>query len=292
MSYARPNRPVVGGKRVQQWIDRQEERGQEHPDVTKFLARQLAQERGLSANVVNKYNDSKYPTGKYGAMGAFGGSFGGLAGRVADKELEEKYGRDTKADIAGMQGARLRKGDVYMGATAIETPATSVNTPWEGHSSTPASTRYDLTVLPRWMVKQKTQSGSPAAAPAQQTAPASTEPNVDLTKAREAYDRATQYQSQGGETRGGSGLDLTASGSSLYQNLFDAGNAGVSDYENRFIPALDARANLTAQEIRYEAGSAIDALPDNLQLPTYDKMFPKAAGKKQGLYKWLENRLA
>ena len=292
MSFARPNRPVVGDKRVQRWIDRQEERGQEHPDVTKFLARQLAKDRGLSANVVNSYNERKYPTGKYGAMGAFGGSFGGIVDAVADKDLEEKYGRGTKADIDGMQGANLRRGDVYMGATAIETPASSTNTPWEGHTSTPASTRYDLTVLPRWMVKQKPQSGGSAAAPAEQVAPASTEPNIDLVKAREAYDRATQYQSQGGEAVGGGGLDLTASGSSLYQNLYDAGNAGVSDYENRFISELDTRANLTAQEIRYGASSALDSLPKNLALPKYDKIFPKSAGKKEGLYKWLESRLA
>ena len=291
MSYARPNRPVVGGKRVQQWIDRQEERGQDNPDVTKFLARQLAKDRGLSANVVNKYNTSQYPTGKYGAMGAFGGSFGGIVDAVADKSLEEKYGRGTKANIDGMKGAKLAKGDVYMGATAIETPASSTNTPWEGHTSTPATTQYDRTVLPRWMVKQKPQSGS-AAAPAQQAVPASTQPSPDLTKAREAYDRATQYQSQGGEAAGGSGLDLTASGASLYQNLFDAGNAGVSDYENRFIPQLDTRAKLTAQEIRYGASSALDSLPANLALPTYDRMFPKSAGKKEGLYSWLESRLA
>jgi hypothetical protein len=291
MSFARPNRPVVGDKRVQRWIDRQEERGQEHPDVTKFLARQLSKDRGLSANVVNKYNDSEYPTGKYGSFGNVNVPPFGTVGSLMGEDLDEKYGRGTKADIAGMKGASLRRGDVYMGATAIETPATSTNTPYGGNTSGPASTRYDVTVLPRWMVKQQQQSENPAAAPVQQTDPTSTEPSVDLIKAREAYDRATQYQSQGGDSRGGSDLDLTASGSSLYQNLYDAGSAGVANYENRFIPALDARAKLTAEEIRYGTGSAIDALPDNLQLPTYDKMFPKVAAKK-GLYKWLENRLA
>jgi hypothetical protein len=283
MSFASPNRPVVGDKRVQRWIDRQEERGQERPDVTKFLARQLAKDRGLSANVVNNYNEGKYPTGKYGSMGAFG------AIADAGEDLDEQYGRGTKADIAGLKGASLRKGDVYMGATEVG-PATE-GSDFTRYTDGVLNREVDITVLPRWMVKQQRQSGNPAAAPVQQqAAPTSTEPSPDLTRAREAYDRATQYQGQGGEGRGGSGLDLTASGSSLYQNLYDAGSAGVADYENRFIPALDARANLTAQEIRYGIGSAIDGLPDNLQLPTYDKMFPKAAGKK-GLYKWLENRL-
>lgn len=284
MSFARPNRPVVGGKRVQQWIDRQEERGQEHPDVTKFLARQLSKDRGLSANVVNSYNRGKYPTGKYGSMGAFG------AFADAGEDLDEKYGRGTKADIAGLQGAKLGRGDVYMGATEVG-PATE-GSDFTRYTDGVLNREVDRTVLPRWMVQQKPQSVASAAAPAAQPRPTRTGPSPDLVKAREAYDRATQFQSQGGEARGGIGLDLTASGSSLYQNLYDAGNAGVSDYENRFIPALDARANLTAQEIRYGAGSAIDALPDNLQLPTYDKMFPNAAGKKQGLYKWLESRLA
>jgi len=284
MSFASPNRPVVGDKRVQRWIDRQEERGQEHPDVTKFLARQLSKDRGLSANVVNSYNEGKYPTGKYGSMGAFG------AIADAGQDLDERYGRGTKADIAGLKGASLRKGDVYMGATEVGPAAEGSD--FTRYTDGVLNREVDITVLPRWMVKQQPQSVSPTAAPVQQqAAPAGTEPSVDLIKAREAYDRATQYQSQGGDSRGGSDLDLTASGSSLYQNLYDAGRAGVADYENRFIPALDARAKLTAQEIRYGTGSAIDALPDNLQLPTYDKMFPKVAAKK-GLYKWLENRLA
>jgi hypothetical protein len=29
-----------------------------------------------------------------------------------------------------------------------------------------------------------------------------------------------------------------------------------------------------------------------LKLPTYDKVFPKKATNKQGLYRWLEKRLA
>ena len=279
MSYATPERPIVGDKRVQQALARQEQRGKE-PDVRRILAKHLAADRGLSAQVVNKYNDGKYPTGRYGSM-----DIEMAAGYGLDGGLEERYGRGSTANLAGLKGAELAKGDVYMGATAIETPRTSTWTPNGGESSTPASTHYDITVLPRWMVKPQPQ-GSTASAAAAETPAASTAISPDLTKAREAYDRAGTYKSQSG------GLDLTASGPALYQNIYDAGTGGVADYEQRFIPELMANANLTAQEIRYGASSALDSLPDDLKLPTYDKVFPKKATDKQGLYRWLEQRLA
>jgi hypothetical protein len=156
MSYATPARPIVGDKRVQRALERQEERGKE-PDVTRILARHLAADRGLSAQVVNKFNDDKYPTGRYGWM------HGG------DGSLDDRYGRGSAANIAGLKGVELGKGDVYMGATAIETPRVTRQTPNAGESVIePASTRYDITVLPRWMVKPQ-QQGSTASAAAIET---------------------------------------------------------------------------------------------------------------------------
>lgn len=273
MSYATPARPIVGDKRVQRALERQEERGKE-PDVTRILARHLAADRGLSAQVVNKFNDGKYPTGRYGWMHGEDGGF------------DDRYGPGSNANIAGLKGVELGKGDVYMGATAIETPRVTRQTPYAGESVIePASTRYDITVLPRWMVKPQ-QRGSSASTAAAETSTASTAVPPDLTKAREAYDRAGEYKNQS------SGLNLALSGPSLYQNIHDAGAGGVEAYERRFIPELMANANLTAQEIRYGASNALDSLPDNLKLPTHDKIFPKQATNKQGLYRWLEQRLA
>lgn len=271
MSFAAPARPVVGDKRVQQALDRQEKRGKD-PDVNRVLARHLAAGRGLSAQVVNKYNSGKYSDGRSTLPLTFG-SFS-----THDK-LDERFGRGSAANIAGLQGAELGKGDVYMGATKIQTP--------NGGESVvdPGSTRYDITVLPRWMVKPpQGAEAAPSTPAASTTTPA--EVPLDLTKAREAFDRAGAYKSQG------SGLDLTVPGPFLHQNIYNAGADGVADYEQRFIPELEANANLTAQEIRYGASSALDSLPDNLKLPTYDKVFPKKATNKQGLYRWLEKRLA
>lgn len=280
MSYATPARPIVGDKRVQRALERQEERGKE-PDVTRILARHLAADRGLSAQVVNKFNDGKYPTGRYGWMpDEMATRYGG------DGSLDDRYGRGSAANIAGLKGVELGKGDVYMGATAIETPRVTRQTPNAGESVIePASTRYDITVLPRWMVKPQ-QQGSTASAAAIETPASAAAVPPDLTKAREAYDRAGEYKNQS------SGLNLALSGPSLYQNIHDAGAGGVEAYEQRFIPELMANANLTAQEIRYGASNALDSLPDNLKLPTYDKIFPKQATNKQGLYRWLEQRLA
>lgn len=277
MSYAAPANPVVGDKRVQQALARQEKRGKD-PDVNRVLARHLAAGRGLSAQVVNKYNDGKYSDGR----STLPLTFGSLS--THDK-LDERFGRGSAANIAGLRGAELGKGDVYMGATKVDIPGYSHTDHQSGHTATPGSTRYDITVLPRWMVKPpQSAEAAPASPGASNITPA--EVPVDLTKAREAFDRAGAYKSQG------SGLDLTVPGPYLHQNIYNAGVDGVADYEQRFIPELMANANLTAQEIRFGASSALDNLPDDLKLPTYDKVFPKKATAKQGLYRWLEKRLA
>lgn len=287
MSYASPNRPVVGDRRVQQWIDRQEGRGNDTPDVSQFLAKQLAAGRGLSAQVANKYSDRKYPTGSFGALSALGG-----LGGFASDEFDKKYGRGSMANLRGLEGVELGKGDVYMGATAIETPRTSTQTVNGGESSTPASTRYDITVLPRWMMRGGAAaapgSGTPAGAEAA-AARTPIEPPKDLLAAREAYDRANAYQGQSGSSS--SLPDLSKVGGDLFNSIQGAADQQSQDYERRFLPALYANANLSAKEIAYETQNAIAGLPDNLALPDYGQVFPAGASKKGGLYKWLEGRI-
>jgi hypothetical protein len=284
MSYARPDRPVVGDQRVQQWLKRQEDRGKDQPDVANFLAKQLGRGRGLSSQVANKYSDGKYPTGSYGSLGRFDAFLG------ADEDFDKKYGRGSAANLRGLQGVELGKGDVYMGATPIETPRFSTRTVDGGESSTPASTRYDITVLPRWMVKQagSTAGGSAAANAAASQSPSDLEPPKDLLAAREAFDRANAYQAQGSSA---SLPDLSKVGGDLFNSIQGAAQDQIDDYERRFLPSLYANANLTAKEIAYETQNAIAGLPDNLALPDYNNVFPAGANKKGGLYKWLERRI-
>lgn len=285
MSYATPDRPVVGDKRVQQALARQEKRGKE-PDVQRILAMHLAADRGLSAQVVDKYNDGKYPTGRYGSLPVE------LATRYGfDGELDKRFGRGSAANLAGLEGIELGKGDVYMGATAIETPRRSTQSANGGEASTPASTRYDITVLPRWMVQQRATGSAttPDGSGDSSTTPTSLEPPADLLAAREAYDRATTYQSQGGSSA--SLADLSKVGGDLFNSIQGAAQDQIDDYERRFLPQLYANANLTAKEIGYTTRDALANLPDNLALPDYNKIFPDRASEKGGLYRWLEGRI-
>lgn len=287
MSYATPVRPVVGDQRVQRALARQEERGND-PDVKRILAKHLAANRGLSAQVVNKYNDGKYPAGRHDWIPDE------LANRYGvDDDLDERYGRGSAANLAGLKGAQLGKGDVYMGATAIEVPRVTRQTPNAGESVVePGSTRYDITVLPRWMVQQRAagSAAAPNEAADAPTDPTPLQPPEDLLVAREAYDRANAYQSQGGSTA--SLADLSKVGGDLFNSIQGAAQDQIDDYERRFLPQLYANANLTAKEIGYATRDALAGLPDNLALPEYGKVFPTRASKKGGLYPWLEGRIA
>jgi hypothetical protein len=292
MSYAAPNRRVVGDRRVQKYLDRQERKGNDRPDVREFLARKLGKGSGLSAKVVNSLNSGKYPQGF---------SFANPSGAANVKVADDKFGKGTAADVAGLSGLRLDPGDVYMGATEVEQPGTQTRSKLTdfGVSQTPGSTTMARTILPRWMVKG---AGKETAAPADRddTPKAPVEPGADLLAARgayeEAYNRANSYRDQSSANSGGSfasgGADLSLTGGDLLNSIQSAGNAERSDYEQRFLPQVIAGANLTAQEIGYGAKQAISNLPSDLKLPDYSKIFPDRAEKKGGLHKWLESRIA
>lgn len=291
MSFAAPAKPILRDREVRRRLARQEERGKD-PDVNRILAKHLGSGGGLGGKVVNRYNKGDYPVG--------GSSFASALGKTGlGDDFDDRFGAGASANIAGLEGAQISKGNVYMGATEVRTPGTSSRTPSAGLIQTPESTRYDITSLPRWMVKQ----GAPQAGgdgEVKQTTSTTVEPSADLLAAREAYDRANAYQAGADRTdsSGGTGgsfassVDFTKTGGDLLNAIAASGAKELDDYQNRFIPQLTSSANLAAQEIGYGARSAISALPDNLKLPDYSKIFPGRAEKKGGLYKWLEGRIA
>ncbi|NDC88028.1 MAG: hypothetical protein EB075_04350 [Bacteroidetes bacterium] len=289
MSYASPKRPIVRDRSVQRYIDRQEARGKDRPDVNEFLAKQLDKGRGLSGKVAHKYSEGKYPTGGYWGTGPWG---------LNDAELDEKYGRGSAANLRALRQGEVSigKGNVFMGATETDIPRESGRTRNGGYWSTPGRKEYSITSLPKWMVKNAAGS----AAKSDDDSPASVDqplpPGADLANAREAYDRANAYSGgSDSSSRFGSaastGFDLDQTGGDLYNAIAGQGQSQINEYQNRFLPKLFANANLTAQEIGYAGQQAIAGLPDNLKIPDYDKVFPSKATDKKGIYKWLENRI-
>jgi hypothetical protein len=138
------------------------------------------------------------------------------------------------------------------------------------------------------MVRARGGSAAKRASADADSSPVSNEPGPDLLAAREAYDDLNSGSAASGIYQ----PDLTKTGGDLYSEIQAGAQSQINDYERRFIPKLLANANLTAQEIGYTGQQAIANLPSDLNLPDYDKIFPKQATNKKGIYKWLESRLA
>lgn len=247
----------------------------------KIIQKYLDRGGALAGKVVNQYNkdESPYLSGSDRFSRNFsGGGLGSLAGQA------------RSADLAGLDGIKVGKGDVYVGSTAIDVPGYSHTDHQSGHTATPGRTDYARTILPKWMVKGAAGSSAAAAADAGGAGEStSLPPGSDLLAAREAYDRASSFGAGAAATT--KLPDLTKTGGELYNEIQGAGQSQLDDYQERFIPKLLANANLTAQEIGYAGQQAIANLPDNLNLPEYDKVFPKRATDKKGIYSWLESRI-
>jgi hypothetical protein len=298
MSFAAPAKPILGDREVRRRLAQQEERGKD-PDVNRILVKHLRSGGGLTGKVVNRYNKGDYLVGGDSFANALRNTRSSkVLNDLQRDDFDDRFGAGASANIAGLEGAKIAKGNVYMGATEVEVPGYSANSPLGGHTSTPGYSRYDITTLPRWMVKQAApQAGGDDEA--KQTTSTTVEPSADLQAARQAYDRANAYQAGSGSANSGgaggsfaSSVDFTKTGGDLLNAIAASGAKELDDYQNRFIPRLTSSANLAAQEIGYGARSAINALPDDLKLPDYSKIFPDRAEKKGGLYKWLEGRIA
>lgn len=286
MSYARPK--ILGDKDIQAWIRRKQDGGKDNPNTARHIARQLEKGNALSSKAANKYGSGKYDTDRQRFMrsaGAYGGT-GGFA---------EAVGKDAPANVAGLDGIKVGKGNVYVGATEVETPDRSYSDR-NGWHSRPGSKSFVPAVLPRGVFAQAAGSRDAADDSTDSvTEPGATEPGPDLIAAREAYDRANAYSAQSPGGSFASLPDLSKTGGDLFNEIQAGGQRQLDDYERRFIPRLLANANLTAQEIGYSAQDAIANLPADLNLPDYTSMF---GGKnerkidKRGLYDLLSKEIA
>jgi len=254
-------------------IDKEELRqrmaGRDNPDVQSYVADQLGQGAALSAGAMKFVAKNETPAQRMRSLTGWG------------EEPEP-------AAIAGLRNTSLPKGYVYMGAAETTTPRTSSRTRNGGFASTPEQTTYTPIALPRDAI-----AGSAAAPAAAQEEKKPLEPGADLMAAREAYDRANQYQRDSGSKAFSPDLSLT--GGALLNDIYRSGAEGADKFENETVQRFTAGANLAGQEVAYAARQAIAGLPDDLNLPEYTSMFPEtgpAADKiaEKGLYAWLSNQ--
>ena len=288
MSYANPGRGVIGDRDVQAYLRR---RGDD-ANVQGFLAKNLARGRALSAQVANKASDGKYSTrGDYSLLQRVGSPLAGLN----DEDVDKRYGRGSSANLAALFGGDeldLAPGTVFTGATRVTTPRSSSRDVNGGESSTPASTRYDLTVLPRSLFSQG--SGGTAGAP---TADGPRQPTDDrgLQAAREAVSRAGQYkETSAGSASSGSAAGGAGSSGNLFENIAALGQGQIDDYERRFIPKMQADANLGIQEVGYGIRGLIDSLPSDLAVPEYLDPFARGSyreGSKKSLFEYAKGQI-
>lgn len=286
MSYANPGRRVIGDQDVRAYLRR---RGDD-ANVQGFLAKNLAKGNALSAQVANKASDGKYSKGdsfllqRIGSLGSF------------DDDVDQRYGRGSAANLAAIFGGDeldLAPGTVFTGATRVTTPRSSSRTVNGGEASTPESTRYDLTVLPRSLFSQG--GGNATGAPAADQSRQQTDDRA-LQAAREAVSRAGQYKdSTAGGASSGSAAGGTGSSGNLFENIAALGQGQINDYDRRFIPKMQADAALGTQEIGYGIRGLIDSLPGDLALPDYLDPFARGSyrkGNKKSLYDTLRSQIA
>ncbi len=101
---------VVTKSDVESWVSSKQAAGKENPNVTGYLERQLGQGASLGSAVVNKYNRGKYdrPTG-----------FGLTVESMQRSPLGQATYGIPSANIAGLSGLKLSKGQVYAGAARV-----------------------------------------------------------------------------------------------------------------------------------------------------------------------------
>jgi len=250
---------VIEKEELRQWMA-----GGDNPDVLSYVADQLGQGAGLSGDAMKFVTKNET-----------------FAQRIRSRSGSEP------AAIAGLRNTSLPEGYVYLGAAKTTTPMT-LSRYGGGFSSKPGKTTYTPIALPRDVF-----TGSAAAPAAAQEEKKPLEPGADLMAAREAYDRANQYQRDSGSKAFSPDLSLT--GGALLNDIYRSGGEGVDKFENKTVQRFTAGANLAGQEVAYAARQAIAGLPDDLKLPKYTSMFPETgpdADKiaKTGLYDWLSNR--
>lgn len=259
---------IIDKEELRQWMA-----GRDNPDVQSYVAKELQEGKGtvgLSAGAMKFVAKNETPAQRMRSLTGWG------------EEPEP-------AAIAGLRNTSLPKGYVYMGAAETTTPRTSSRSVNDGFASKPGQTTYTSIALPRDAI-----AGS-AAAPvaAQDEEPKQLEPGPGLIAAREAYDRANQYQRDSGSKAFSPDLSLT--GGALLNDIYRSGAEGADKFENETVQRFTAGANLAGQEVAYAARQAIANLPQGLKIPEPTNMFPEtgpAADKiaEKGLFAWLSNQ--
>ena len=87
----------------------------------------------------------------------------------------------------------------------------------------------------------------------------------------------------------------TGSSGNLFENIAALGQGQIDDYERRFIPAMQAKANLGIQEVGYGIRGMIDSLPSDLAVPDYLDPFSRGSyrrGNKKSLFDFLKGQIA
>ena len=249
---------IIEEEELRQWMA-----GRDNPDVHSYVADQLGQGAGLSGDAMKFVAEN----GTFASPLSLTGS--------------------EPAAIAGLRNTTLPEGYVYLGAAKTTTPKTYARYR-DGFSTKPGKTTYTPIALPRDAI-----AGSAAAPAAAQEEKKPLEPGADLMAAREAYDRANQYQRDSGSKAFSPDLSLTSG--ALLNDIYRSGAEGVDKFENKTVQRFTAGANLAGQEVAYAARQAIAGLPDDLKLPKYTDMFPKSGADadkiaEKGLFAWLSNQ--
>ena len=124
-----------------------------------------AQDKGvaLGSSLVNKFNR--------GLMGPNLGDTRSIYGMTFGQPGVNKGTTRALESLAPLQNLQMTKGTVYAGYSQTNTPRTSVNTPWEGNTSSPARTTYNPIVLPKSLFASKPAAPTQTVTPAATTTP-------------------------------------------------------------------------------------------------------------------------
>lgn len=148
------SRGYVTGKDVKQFVQRKEAAGKT-ADVSKFLENQLAKGYGVGAGAVGKYSQQQARTSR---------------GLLGNPLVSNYFGRES-ANVGGMRGLELGRGQVYMGSARVVTPSqpsNSIGSGASGFSWSPGRVDYARSIMPKSLVRQAKRQQT-AAQPTQTT---------------------------------------------------------------------------------------------------------------------------
>ena len=221
--------------------------GSKKSNLTRHIARALSENNAAldsdAQELANKYNKSIF--GGY-ELKQTKDSSGNL--RTSFKQSEGGAG----SRMHGMRLLRGKEGEFYEGEFANAPISNIEKKAWTQHTPSGSSTS-------KWDVYTRTYAHSPKPVePVKEEAPAPappvTEPGKDLTDARSRWDQSGGQGSIGYDPASGRAPGVVDGVGAAA----DYGNRATDDYHKRFIPHLNAQANLEALEMGYSGGGNLD----------------------------------